>query len=79
MEPRSARRAEGIREWLDVVIVAALATYLVIGVVVWSRMILSGSPTPDAFTTILAAIAGALAGVVTPRRTSGGTDRRDDG
>lgn len=48
------------------IIVASLALYLVIGVIMWSWMILVGVPAPDAFTTIIAAIAGALAGIVTP-------------
>jgi hypothetical protein len=59
-------RVQGVQEWLYVIIVAALALYLVIGVITWSWMILSGTATPEAFTTVLAAIAGALAGIVTP-------------
>lgn len=62
----SPRRIQGVQEWLYVIIVASLALYLVIGVLAWTWMILSGVPAPDAFTTILAAIAGALAGIVTP-------------
>lgn len=71
------RKIEGIQEWLYVIIVASLALYLVIGVITWSWMILAGVAAPDSFTTILAAIAGALAGIVAPlqgppgRRTSG--------
>ncbi len=48
------------------IIVASLALYLAIGVLAWTWMIVAGVPAPDAFTTILAAIAGALAGIVTP-------------
>jgi hypothetical protein len=71
------RRIEGMQEWLYVVIVTALALYLVIGVVAWTWMILAGIPAPDAFSTILAAIAGSLAGVLSPLRAPG--DRRDTG
>jgi CHASE2 domain-containing sensor protein len=60
------RWVDGVQEWLYVIIVASLALYLVIGLLLWSWMILVGRATPDAFTTILAAIAGALAGIVTP-------------
>lgn len=60
------RMIRGAQEWLYVIIVTALALYLVIGVVAWTWMILAGIPAPDAFTTVLAAIAGALAGIVTP-------------
>lgn len=74
MAPR--RRIEGVQEWLYVIIVASLALYLVIGVVTWSWMILAGVSAPDAFTTILAAIAGALAGIVTPLQ--GPPGRRDE-
>lgn len=59
-------RIQGVQEWLYVIIVASLALYLVIGVIVWAWMILVGIPAPDAFATILAAIAGALAAIVTP-------------
>jgi hypothetical protein len=61
-----AGRIQGVQEWLYVIIVASLALYLVIGILAWTWMILVGIPAPDAFTTILAAIAGALAGMVTP-------------
>lgn len=61
----------GMQEWLYVIIVGALAAYLVIGVVAWSWMILVGASTPEAFTTVLATIAGALAGVLSPLRAPG--------
>lgn len=57
---------EGPQEWLYVIIVAGLALYLVIGIIAWSWMILAGIPAPDAFTTVLAAVVGALAGVLSP-------------
>ncbi len=60
------RRIQLAQEWLYVIIVASRARYLVIGVLAWTCMIVAGVPAPDAFTTILAAIAGALAGIVTP-------------
>lgn len=60
------RSIQDIQAWLYVVVVAALGLYLVIGVLAWTWMILSGVAAPDAFATILAAIAGALAGIVTP-------------
>jgi Na+/H+ antiporter NhaA len=65
------RRIERVQEWLYVVIVSGLTLYLVIGVVVWTWMIMSGVPAPDAFVTILAAITGALAGIVTPLQGPG--------
>ncbi len=71
------RRIEGVQEWLYVIIVGALALYLVIGVITWSWMILTGVAAPGAFTTVLAAIAGALAGIVTPLQ--GPPGRRDSG
>ena len=70
-------RVQGVQEWLYVVIVGALALYLVIGVLAWTWMILAGIPAPDAFTTILAAIAGALAGMVTPLQPPPGRRREE--
>jgi Na+/H+ antiporter NhaA len=70
-------RIAGVQEWLYVVIVAGLTLYLVIGVVAWTWMIVSGIPAPDAFATILAAITGALAGIVTPLRAPGTATRTD--
>jgi len=64
-------RIDGVQEWLYVVIVTGLTLYLVIGVLVWTWMILSGIAAPDAFVTILAAITGALAGIVTPLQGPG--------
>lgn len=64
-------RIERVQEWLYVVIVFGLTLYLVIGVVVWTWMIMSGIPAPDAFVTILAAITGALAGIVAPLQGPG--------
>ncbi|MFW5934199.1 MAG: hypothetical protein ACOCT8_05675 [Actinomycetota bacterium] len=64
-----------VQDWLYVVIVGALALYLVIGVVAWTWMILTGVAVPDAFATILAAIAGALAGIVTPLSRPGSQQR----
>ena len=60
------KNIQGTQEWLYVIIVASLALYFVIGVLAWTWMILAGIAAPSAFTTILAAIAGALAGIVTP-------------
>jgi hypothetical protein len=69
------RGSKSVEEWLYVIIVGALALYLVIGVIAWTWMILAGIPAPDAFATILAAIAGALAGVITPLRGPAARDR----
>lgn len=66
---------QDVQDWLYVVIVSALALYLVIGVVAWTWMILTGVEVPEAFATILAAIAGALAGIVTPLSRPGARDR----
>lgn len=51
-------------------IVSAFALYLVIGIIAWSWMILAGIPAPDAFSTVLAAVFGALAGIVRPPERS---------
>lgn len=77
-EEPMTRRAwiEGVQEWLYVVIVVGLTLYLVIGVIAWTWMIVSGIPAPDAFVTILAAITGALAGIVTPLQPPGTSARR---
>ncbi len=66
------RRIQDVQEWLYVIIVASLALYLVIGVLAWRWMILAGIPAPEAFTTIQAAIAGALAGIITPLQPPAG-------
>lgn len=66
---------KSVQDWLYVVIVGSLALYLVIGVIAWTWMILSGIAAPDAFATILAAIAGALAGIITPLQAPGSRDR----
>jgi cation transporter-like permease len=74
------RKIEGPQEWLYVIIVGALALYLVIGVIAWSWMLLAGIPAPGAFTAILAAIIGALAGVLSPLKwPQGPADGRDAG
>ena len=62
------RRLVDAQEWLYVIIVASLALYLVIGVIVWTWMIFSGIEAPAAFTTILATIAGGLVGIISPLR-----------
>lgn len=65
------QRIEDVQDWLYVIIVGSLALYFVIGLIAWTWMILIGVTAPDAFTTILAAIAGALAGIVTPLQRPG--------
>jgi Na+/H+ antiporter NhaA len=81
MATRRQQRLAEAQDWLYVVIVSALALYLVIGVVMWSWMILAGVPAPGSFTTILSTIAGGLIGVLAPlgRRPSGGATERDSG
>jgi hypothetical protein len=64
MQP--APKIKSIHGWLQVIILGSLALYLVIGVVVWSWLILSGVPAPGGFTTMLGAVAGALAGIASP-------------
>lgn len=63
---RRDERRTSIEEWLYVVIVGALTTYFVIGIVAWTWMLFSGIAAPEAFTTILATIAGGLVGILTP-------------
>lgn len=77
--PRNA----GAQEWLYLIIVAALAAYFVIGLLAWAWMLVVGVAAPDAFTTILAAIAGAFAGILSPLQgprtgRSGGTGAATD-
>lgn len=60
------RRLAVINDWLYIVIVGALALYLVIGVIAWTWMLLTDVSAPDAFTTILSTIAGGLIGILTP-------------
>ncbi len=70
--PGKPRRTDELQDWLHVVIVTALASYLVIGVVAWTWMLLAGIDAPEAFTTILSTIAGGLVGILAPiGRTSG--------
>jgi hypothetical protein len=67
MQPQQPRRAP---DWLYIAIVLALGSYFVIGGIAWTVFIFNGIGVPDAFTTILATIAGGLVGVLAP---SGGT------
>lgn len=66
MDPDRQRRLAELQDWLYILIVGALAAYLVIGVVAWTWMLLAGISAPDSFTTILATIAGGLVGILTP-------------
>lgn len=62
------RRIDHLQEWAAVIIVFALALYLVIGIVAWTWMLLNDIEVPGAFATVLAAVIGAFAGVLTPLR-----------
>ncbi len=68
------KRVTVVPDWLYMTIVASLGIYFVIGVIVWSIMILNGRPVPDSFATILATIAGGLVGKLAPA----GLTRRSD-
>jgi hypothetical protein len=68
---REQRSIEGLQEWLYLVIAFALAIYLVIGVIAWTWMILADVEVPAAFGTVLAAIVGSLAGILSPLRPPG--------
>ena len=70
-----SRNLEGPREWLSFIVVVSLALYLLIGLVAWVWMILAGIEAPAAFGTVLAAIIGAFAGVLTPLRLPSGRGR----
>ncbi len=72
------RSIEGVQEWLYLLIASALALYLVIGVIAWTWMILTGVTVPPAFATILAAIVGSLAGILSPLRPPGRSGSRPD-
>ena len=71
----ASRNFEGPKEWLSVIVVVSLALYLLIGLVAWVWMILAGIDVPAAFGTVLAAIIGSFAGVLTPLRVPSGRDR----
>jgi integral membrane sensor domain MASE1 len=74
----STARPTSVQDWLHIVIVGALAAYLVIGVIAWTWMLLAGIPAPAAFTTVLSTIAGGLIGILAPIGRSPGS-RDDDG
>jgi hypothetical protein len=63
MQPQQPRR---VPDWLYLAIVVALGLYFVIGGIAWTVFIFNGVGVPDAFTTILATIAGGLVGVLSP-------------
>ncbi|GEM_PF-3321056 len=70
----------GHQEWLHLVIVVALAAYLIIGIIAWVWMLVVGIEVPDAFATVLAAIIGAFAGMLSPiRRPSRATNHPGSG
>jgi hypothetical protein len=75
---RERLRIEGVQEWLYLVIAVALALYLVIGVIAWTWMIFAGIEVPGAFGTILAAIVGSLAGILSPLRPPGRSGGRPE-
>lgn len=66
MDSEREERLAHIQDWLYVIIVTALAVYLVIGVVVWAWMLVADVDAPGAFTTILSTIAGGLIGILAP-------------
>lgn len=74
----SSHSFEGPRDWLSVIVVVSLALYLLIGLVAWVWMILAGVEVPKAFGTVLAAIIGAFAGVLTPLRVPARRGRQPD-
>jgi hypothetical protein len=74
---QAPRGFHDLQDWLYVIIVGALALYLVIGILAWTWMILAGISAPDAFTTTIAAVVGALAGMVTPLQRPGERKRPD--
>jgi Na+/H+ antiporter NhaA len=59
-------RLAAVDDWLYVVIVGALALYLIVGVIAWTWMLLTGVSAPGAFTTVLSTIAGGLIGILAP-------------
>jgi hypothetical protein len=66
MQMQLQRRPNALPDWLYVAIVAALGVYFVIGGIAWTMFIYNGVAVPEAFTTILATIAGGLVGVLAP-------------
>jgi integral membrane sensor domain MASE1 len=67
------RRIENLQEWLYLVIASAMALYLVIGIIAWTWMIFAGVAVPSTFATVLAAVVGSLAGILSPLRAPGRT------
>ncbi|MCC5949429.1 MAG: hypothetical protein JJT89_13350 [Nitriliruptoraceae bacterium] len=66
---------ERIEPWLVLIVVLAMAAYLVIGIGAWTWMIVRGVGAPDSFVTILAAIVGVFGGIIAPLRGPGSRHR----
>lgn len=71
-----SRRPPAVPDWLYLVVVGALALYFLIGAVAWAIIAYEGRTVPDAFSTILATIAGGLVGILSP---PGSAHDRSDG
>jgi hypothetical protein len=70
--------SRSLQDWLYVLIVGSLALYAVIGVIAWTWMIIRPDvETPPAFATVMAAVIGALAGIVAPLSSPSSRERSD--
>ncbi len=74
MRTERQRRLAAMQDSLYVIIVGALAAYLIIGVLAWSWMLLAGVAAPAAFTTVLSTISGGLLGILAPLGPRGPRD-----
>lgn len=75
---RAPTVTERLEPWIVVVVVGAMAAYLVIGIIAWTWMIVRGVGAPDSFVTILAAIVGVFGGIIAPLRGPGTRPERRD-
>lgn len=65
--------------WLYVLIVASLGIYFIVGGVAWAIIAYEGRDVPEAFSTILATIAGGLVGLLMPASPSQAPSQQDQG
>jgi hypothetical protein len=76
--PLPDRRARLI-DTAQLIVAISLASYLVVGVVAWTWMIIDGIAVPGPFGTVIATIAGGLLGQLTMVRNQSRDGRSVDG
>ncbi len=72
-------RSRALPNWLYILIVASLGIYFIVGGIAWAIIAYEGRDVPEAFSTILATIAGGLVGLLMPAGSSGPTDQQGQG